>query len=137
MEVKIKVSYNHPEIGRGNIVPMESCRGWKCGEGVKIDLTGDIFIDDMVEIQDEVMIFTHRHHWRHSRGVRAKIQEVERTNLFIGRDAFIGARAMLIGVEKIGEGAVIGGGAVVRARRVGAFEVWTGNPAQCDGARGE
>lgn len=135
--VKIQVSRMHPEIGKGDLKSARAGIQWKCGDGVKMDLTADIIVDDAVEISDDVRIFTHRHHWRDSRGDRKDIQTVTAHNLHIGRDVFIGTSAMLIGVEEIGEGAVIGAGAVVRARKVGAFEIWTGNPAECDGIRGE
>lgn len=136
-EVKISVSYHHPEVGKGDLIYDGGVGGWKCGEGVRMDLTGNVVVHEDVEIQDGVQIFTHRHHWRHSCGRRAEIQRVTAHDLTIEKDVFIGAGAMLIGVERIGRGAVIGGGAVVRKREIGEFEIWIGNPAQLDGVRGE
>lgn len=135
--VKIQISRMHTEIGRGDLKPAREGISWKCGEGVKIDLTADVVVEDAVEISDDVRIFTHRHNWRKSRGDRKDIQEVTAHALYIGRDVFIGTAAMLVGVEEIGEGAVIGAGAVVRKRKVGAFEIWAGNPAKCEGIRGD
>lgn len=135
--VKILISRMHPELGYGELRAASPGATVKCGEGVKMDLTADIIVDDAVEISDDVRIFTHRHHWRDSRGDRKDIQTVTAHALYIGRDVFIGTAAMLIGVESIGEGAIIGAGAVVRARKVGAFEIWTGNPACCEAVRGK
>jgi acetyltransferase-like isoleucine patch superfamily enzyme len=47
----------------------------------------------------------------------------------IGPRAFVGGHAILLKGTRIGEGAVIGAGAVVRGR-VPSAEVWTGNPAR-------
>ncbi len=135
--VQIEVTRMHPEIGRGEIRFARPGVNAKVGERCRFDLTADIIIDDQVEISDDVRIFTHRHKWDHSRGDRKDIQTVTAHDLYIGRDVFIGTGAMLVGVEEIGEGAVIGAGAVVRARRVGAFEVWTGNTAKCERVRGK
>lgn len=135
--VKIQISRAHPEIGHGELRAARPGITWKCGDGVKMDLTADVVIDDAVEMSDDVRIFTHRHNWRNSRGVRKDIQTVTAHALYIGRDVFIGTAAMLIGVESIGEGAVIGAGAVVRAKKIGPFEIWTGNPARLEGIRGE
>lgn len=135
--VKIQVSRMHPEIGKGELRAARPGISWKCGDGVKMDLTADVIVDDAVEISDDVRIFTHRHNWRDSRGDRKDTQTVTAHSLYIGRDVFIGTAALLIGVESIGNGAVIGAGAVVRARKVGAFEIWTGNPARCEAVRGK
>lgn len=135
--VKIQISRMHPEIGHGELRAARPGITWKCGDGVKMDLTADVIVEDAVEISDDVRIFTHRHHWRDSRGDRKDIQTVTAHALYIGRDSFIGTAAMLVGVESIGEGAVIGAGAVVRARKVGAWEIWTGNPARCEAIRGK
>ena len=134
--VQIEVTRMHPEIGKGEIRFARPGINAKVGERCRFDLTADIIIEDQVEISDDVRIFTHRHHWRDSRGDRKDIQTVTAHELHIGRDAFIGTGAMLVGVEEVGAGAVIGAGAVVRARKVGAFEIWTGNPAKREGIRG-
>lgn len=106
----------------------------KIKPSVTIDLSADVTIGHFAEVREEVMIFTHNHKWGHSRGLRHNIERIERTSLTIGRDAFIGARAILIGVNRIGEGAVIGAGAVV-TKDVPDFEIWAGNPATKIGER--
>ncbi|MDQ5986547.1 MAG: hypothetical protein CSYNP_02277 [Syntrophus sp. SKADARSKE-3] len=134
--VNVKGSRMHPEVGHGFLKSAQPGITWKCGEDVEMDLTADIIVDDHVEIADHVKIFTHRHEWRHSRGLRKDIQKITAHSLTIGRDAFIGMGAMLIGVEEIGEGAIIGAGAVVRVKKIGPYEIWIGNPAELNGIRG-
>ena len=106
----------------------------KIKPNVTIDLAADVSIGEEVEIQDEVMIFTHKHFWNHSRGLRKEIEKIVPVNLEIGNDVFIGVRAMIIGVSSIGEGAVIGAGSVL-THDVNPFEVWAGNPARKVGER--
>ena len=106
----------------------------KIKPSVTIDLSADVTIGPHAEIREEVMIFTHKHHWGHSRGLRQEIETIERVPLTIGEDAFIGVRAVLIGVRHIGKGAVIGAGAVV-TKDVSDYEVWGGNPAKQIGER--
>jgi acetyltransferase-like isoleucine patch superfamily enzyme len=100
-----------------------------------IELTGDVQIFDEVEISRNVEIVTHKHHWNHSRGLRKEIQEIEVVNLSILHDAFIGVGSILIGVAKIGEGAIIGAGSVVTTKEIPPFEVYGGNPAKKIGER--
>jgi acetyltransferase-like isoleucine patch superfamily enzyme len=51
----------------------------------------------------------------------------------IGRNAWIGARAILLGGADIGEGAIVGAGAVVDFP-VPAFAIVAGNPARVVGS---
>lgn len=102
--------------------------------GVNIDLTGNVTIGKYAEIQSRVKIFTHKHHWNHSRKRRAEIQKVEKVDLTIGSDAFIGFGATILAVKRIGKGAVIGAGSVL-TKSVPDFEVWAGNPAKKIGER--
>ena len=106
----------------------------KIKPSVTIDLSADVTIFPHAEIQEDVMIFTHKHHWGHSRGLRQAIESIERVPLTIEEDAFIGVRAVLIGVRHIGKGAVIGAGAVV-TKDVPDYEIWGGVPATKIGER--
>ncbi len=101
---------------------------------VIIDISANIEIGNYVEIQDFVMIFTHKHHWRHSRGLRKDIEKIEGVPLKIGNDVFIGVHAIIIGVREIADGAVIGAGCVL-TKDVKPYEIWVGNPARCIGER--
>ncbi len=113
---------------------------FKCGKKTRIaetanfDLTGNIFIGDHVIISDGVYIFTHKHFWRNSRIPIGKHKELKRCDLIIGKDAFIGVYAVILGIDYIGEGAVVGAGAIV-TKNIGDFEIWAGNPAKKIGLR--
>lgn len=132
---KFRITRNHPDVGSGNINTLHPALV-KIGGLVTFDLTADVTLEDYVEISTGVHIFTHKHIWNHSRKLRAAIQGVVPYALVICRDAFIGVNAIILGgVQRIGEGAVIGAGAVV-TKPIPNFEVWAGNPARKIGERG-
>jgi acetyltransferase-like isoleucine patch superfamily enzyme len=101
---------------------------------VIVDVSGKIIIEDYVGISSGVNIFTHKHYWNHSQGIRSKIEKIVPVNLIICEDAFIGTNAMIISINRIGKGAVVGAGAVL-TKDVGDFEIWAGNPAKKIGMR--
>lgn len=130
---KFRVTFNHPEIGRGKLIVARP-ETVKIGGLVTFDLTRDIILRDWCEIQTGAHILTHRHHWNHSRGPRRETQKVSSQPMEIGEDAFIGTQAIIIGISRIGDGAIVGAGAVV-THDVPDFEVWAGNPARKIGER--
>jgi acetyltransferase-like isoleucine patch superfamily enzyme len=101
-----------------------------------IDRSGNITIGDYVSISDGVKILTHKHDYRHSRGLRKHIQKVYPIDLTIGDDAFIGENATIVSVNSIGKGVIIGVGSVV-TKNIPDFEIWAGNPAIKIGKRQE
>lgn len=113
---------------------MEIDRSANIRRYILVDLSGNIYIGPYVDIHQGTCIFTHKHHWRHSRGKRSEIERITAHNLTIEEDAFIGTNAMLICVNRIGKGAVVAAGAVL-TKDVGDYEIWAGNPAQCVGVR--
>jgi acetyltransferase-like isoleucine patch superfamily enzyme len=123
----------HKEIRCGKLIKTPSTI---IRYSASLDLTGDIIIGKYSEISHEVRIFTHKHKWNHSKERRAKIQKVIPVNLIIGEDVFIGVGTIIIGVESIGDGAVIGAGSVL-TKNVPSYEIWAGNPAKKIGIRGE
>ena len=132
---KFRITHNHREVGVGKIV-CENPELVKIGGLVTFDLTADVHLHDYVEISTGVHMFTHKHLWNHSRKLRKDSQGVVPYALVIDRDAFIGVNAIILGgVQMIGEGAVVGAGAVV-TKYVPDFEVWAGNPARKIGERG-
>jgi hypothetical protein len=95
----------------------------KIAESASIDVSADVHVYEDVGIAEEALILTHAHEHGHHGPVSA-------TPLLICRGAFIGERAIILPqVRVIGEGAVIGAGAVV-TRDVPAGETWAGNPAR-------
>lgn len=95
----------------------------------EIDLTANVLLSEHAVITQGVKIFTHKHLWNHSRRLRDEIEQIETVPLLIGPDVYIGTDAMILAVSEIGEGAIIGAGAVV-TKDVPPFEVWAGNPAR-------
>jgi maltose O-acetyltransferase len=55
---------------------------------------------------------------------KTKIQAVR-----VGRHAFVGAGAILLPGSEVGDGSILGAGAVLRSR-IPAGEIWAGNPAR-------
>lgn len=110
--------------------------GLHVSRSCSFDLTGDVILNDYVQISSGVVVITHRHEYKHSRGLRKDIEKIIPVDLEIGRDVFIGQRSMIIGVSKIGEGAIIGAGSVL-TKDVPPFEIWAGAPAVKVGERRE
>ena len=126
-----KISNKHPKIGKGKLTTDESN---SIAHTTELDLTGNIIIGKHTEIAHNVKIFTHKHKWNHSKGLKKDIQKIICVDLVIGRDVYIGTNSIIIAVSKIGDGAIIGAGAVL-TKNVPAFEVWAGNPAKKIGER--
>jgi len=116
----------HKNINQGKLIKHKNA---SIEYSATLDLTGDVTLKEYAHINHGVKIFTHKHLWNHSRGLRHKIQEIIPVNLEIGRDAFIGANSLIVGISKIGDGAIIGAGSVV-TKNIPAYEVWGGNPAK-------
>jgi acetyltransferase-like isoleucine patch superfamily enzyme len=100
---------------------------------VDIDITGDLIINDGVAISEGAKILTHAHDTFNAKDDAELIPMSNRayvTPLEIGRNARIGARAIILpGVNSIGENSVIAAGAVV-TKSVPERVVVSGNPAQ-------
>lgn len=85
---------------------------------VSIDTSDDVTIEAGAQVHEDVLILTHEH------------EPMRRSPLRVGAGARIGARAIILAsVHEIGDGAVVGAGAVV-THDVPAGEVWVGNPAR-------
>ena len=103
--------------------------GTKIARYVTIDKSANVFIGKRVVISEGAMILT-RELAKYDPHNREKISV---SDLTIEDDVFIGTRAIIMAhVNRIGEKAVIGAGAVV-TRDVDANIVVAGNPAKCIG----
>lgn len=99
------------------------------GEGCIIDLSGELEIGARVTVSDGAKIYTHTHpvdggeqNWRKNK--------VQFSRLSIGDDVWIGANAVILAsAGKIGDGAVIAAGSVVRSD-VPAMALVAGVPAK-------
>lgn len=95
----------------------------RIGRRVSIDTTGDVTIGARTIVSEDALILTHDHF----DGLAKRLTVTAKT---IGADVFIGARAIILpSCSSIGDGAVVGAGAVV-THDVPAGERWAGNPAR-------
>lgn len=93
----------------------------------EIDYSGGVTIEDEVWISQNVLIETHAHAVS---GLPKSQWAVRRSPLVIKRDAWIGANAVIMAsAREIGEGAIVGAGAVV-VHDVPAWSIVGGVPAR-------
>ncbi|GEM_PF-1271039 len=99
-----------------------------------IDYTGDITIEDNVNISESVKILTHEHEIDFCQRDALRHGAIN-TPLVIRDNVGIGARAIIMpGVDEIGRGAMISTGAIVK-KRVPPYAIVMGNPARVVGFR--
>lgn len=99
--------------------------------GCDIDYTGDLTIENAVQISEGAKILTHNHDMNFS--IEDQTHGCFVTPLVIKEDVWIGARAIIMpGVKEIGRGAIISSGAVVKSK-VPPYAVLMGNPAKIIG----
>jgi acetyltransferase-like isoleucine patch superfamily enzyme len=89
---------------------------------VYLDFSGDLIINDNCLISEETKIYTHSH------GYDPRSTPIPQPSI-IGRDVWIGSRAMLMAGVNIGDGAIIAAGSVV-TKDVPAYSIVAGNPAK-------
>lgn len=100
----------------------------------QIELTGDLKIEKFSYIGEDTKIFTHKHIIKNSRKRRVKSEQIIPVNLEIGEDVGIACNCIVIGVSRIGNGAILYAGTVL-TKDVNDFEIWAGNPARKIGER--
>jgi acetyltransferase-like isoleucine patch superfamily enzyme len=97
----------------------------KIARGVSIDITANVAIGDNVMICEDVLILTHDHDLVHF----TNHSKIKRSRLTIEDDVFIGTRSIITcACNRIGRGAFIGAGSVVREDIV-PNGIYIGNPA--------
>jgi acetyltransferase-like isoleucine patch superfamily enzyme len=102
--------------------------GVQVNRAARLDHSGGLTLRSGALVSEGAVLMTHSH----GHDPHAPPRPIAMT---IGRDAWIGAHAIVLpGVRSIGDGAVVGAGAVVRAD-VPARAVVTGNPARPVGIR--
>jgi acetyltransferase-like isoleucine patch superfamily enzyme len=116
--------------------PASICRISKktyVGRDNRLDLTGDLHIGSGCFLTDEIRLYTHRHEIP-SRRQPVQSGDVIIEPVSIGDDVFIGVRAIILSGLKIGNGAVVGAGAVV-TEDVEPYSFVGGVPARKIGER--
>ena len=104
--------------------------GDKSGIGKRCRIPSNITIGNNVMMAEEVIILNQAHNYE-DLNIPMGLQGYKpRTRQFIGDDAWIGTRAIILPqVERIGKGAIIAAGAVV-TKDVPDYAIVGGNPAK-------
>jgi maltose O-acetyltransferase len=102
---------------------------------VILDGRGGITIGDDVLVGYESIIMTSMRNYRDP-DVPVRLQGSTRKPVVIGRDVWLGTRVIVLPGAKIGDGAIVGSGAVV-TKDVPPFSVVAGVPAETIGKRGQ
>ena len=120
------ITIAHPELKKNSQIKFgDSVR---IGSHTFIDYTDNVEVQDHVWFSEEVAVYTHDHSVLTKE--LKKDQEIVTIGLTIEKDAWIGRRVIILNnVTKIGEGAIIGAGAIV-TKNVEPFSIVAGNPAK-------
>lgn len=103
--------------------------GDNSGIGIKCELYGPVSIGDDVMIGPEVIVYTNGHRFD-SMDVPMRLQGFTKNEpVEIGNDVWIGRRTIIMPGVKIGDGCVIGAGAVV-TKDIPPYSVAGGVPAK-------
>lgn len=97
------------------------------GRGCEMDVADQMVIGSHVLVAPRVFITDHSHNI--SSGTRIGDQGCSHSPIVIGNDVWIGTAAVILPGVCIGEGSVIGAGAIVRCD-VPPGEIWAGVPAK-------
>ena len=99
------------------------------GIGVDCEMNGPVTIGRYVNMGPEVVVYTQNHAFNR---IDIPMQKQGYDNVrpvVIGDDVWIGRRVIILPGVKIGEGCVIGAGAIV-AKDIPPYSVVVGNPAK-------
>jgi acetyltransferase-like isoleucine patch superfamily enzyme len=102
------------------------------GRGCEIDVAASVTIGSHTLLAPNVFITDHTHN--HRKGQRLDEQGSRVAPVVIGSDAWIGAHAVVLPGVTVGDGAIIGAGAVV-TKDVAPFAIVAGVPARVIGTR--
>ena len=116
-------------IERGAVFDTAVAIGDNSGIGIKCELYGPIIIGDNVMMGPEVVIYTSGHKIDRTDIPMMLQGSTEKEPVEIGSDVWIGRRAMIMPGVKIGNGCVIGAGAIV-TKDVPSYSVVGGVPAK-------
>lgn len=99
------------------------------GIGANSTIPSAVVIGKNVMMGQEVLMFTSNHRTDRLDIPMGAQGQTESKAIIIGNDVWIGARVIILPGVHVGNGAVIGAGAIV-TKDVPDYEVWGGNPAK-------
>ena len=127
---KIVASFGkNVNIERAAVYGPEIRIGNNSGIGIKCELYGPITIGDNVMMGPEVVIYTSGHRFDRTDIPMMQQGATEKEPVEIGNDVWIGRRTMIMPGVKIGDGCVVGAGAVV-TKDIPPYSVVGGVPAK-------
>ena len=98
------------------------------GIGAYSNIPSDVSIGENVMMGQECLFFTQNHRFT-DLSIPMKNQGMNQSfPITIGNDVWIGARVIILPGVHVGDGAIIGAGAVV-TKDIPSYEIWGGNPA--------
>lgn len=119
----------HTNIEQGAVFNGNCTLGDYSGIGVKCELNGKVTIGKYVNMGPEVVFYTINHSTDRVDIPMQKQGFTLEKEIIVGNDVWFGRRAIILPGVHIGDGAVIGAGAVV-SKDVPPYAVVVGNPAK-------
>ena len=116
-------------IERGATFGRRLAIGNNSGLGVNCQVQGTVSIGDNVMMGPDVLIYTTNHEFKDKDIPMQKQGYQPERPVSIGNDVWIGSRVIILPGVHIGDGCIIGAGAVV-TKDVAAYCVCAGNPAK-------
>ncbi len=121
-------------IEKGAIFPYSVKIGNNSGIGVRCEINGEIEIGNNVMMGPEVVVYTRNHAFKQKDVIIIDQKFNPAQKVVIGDDVWIGRRVIILPGVHIGQGAVIGAGAVV-AKDIPEYAIAVGNPVVIKGFR--
>ena len=109
--------------------------GDNSGVGIKCEMNGPVFIGSNVMMGPEVVVYTTKHRFERIDLTMIEQGMEEPQTVTIGNDVWIGRRVIILPGVTIGDGCVIGAGAVV-TKDIPPFSIAAGVPARVVKKRG-
>lgn len=103
--------------------------GDNSGIGINAILDGEVYIGNNVMMGPEVLVYTQNHEFSRIDIPMNKQGFKDEKKVIIGDDVWIGARVIILPGVKIGNGSILGAGAVI-TKNVEEYSIVGGNPAK-------
>ena len=125
----IKYSGKNITIEKGASFGRRLSIGNNSGVGINALLDGEVIIGNDVMMGPDVIIYTQNHAFQSTDITMNKQGKKKKKKVIIGNDIWIGARVIILPGVEIGDGCIIGAGAVV-TKNIPPYSIVGGNPAK-------